>query len=51
MMRNKNPFGILIDKTNNAALPLDKKIQVAKALGFNYVRARAYINTWNGSYK
>lgn len=45
---NKNPFGILIDKTNNLIIPIDKKIQVAKALGLNYMRAHAYISTWNG---
>lgn len=46
---NKNPFGGLIDKTDNSAVPLDKKIQVAKTLGLNYIRLRADIDSWNGT--
>ena len=30
---HKNPLGILIDRTDNSPVPLDKKIQVAKTLG------------------
>ncbi|HVX25273.1 MAG TPA: hypothetical protein VHB70_02945 [Parafilimonas sp.] len=46
---HKNPFGVLIDKTDNAAIPMDKKIQIAKALGFKYMRAHAYVSTWSGT--
>ncbi len=46
---NKNPFGVLIDKTDNAAVPIDKKILAAKALELNYIRLRTDINTWSGN--
>jgi hypothetical protein len=46
---HKNPFGILVDRTDNSAVPLNKKIQVAKALGLNYVRVRTDIDTYNGT--
>jgi hypothetical protein len=45
----RNPFGILVDRTANAGVPLDKKIQVAKALGLNYMRLRTDIDTYNGT--
>ena len=45
----KNPFGILVDRTDNSAVPLNKKIQVAKALGLNYIRVRTDIDTYNGT--
>lgn len=45
---NKNPFGALIDKTDNAPVTIDKKIQVAKALGLKYIRLRTDISTYSG---
>jgi hypothetical protein len=46
---HKNPFGILVDRTDNTVISTDKKIQIAKALGFNYMRLRTDIDTYNGT--
>lgn len=46
---NKNPFGILIAKTNDRAIDINRQIKIAKALGVQYMRAHAYMNNWNGT--
>jgi hypothetical protein len=46
---NKNPFGVLIAKTDNQQIGPAKQIQIAKALGVHYMRARINIVDWNGS--
>lgn len=45
---HKNPFGVLIDRTDNSPVPLNKKIEIIKALGMNYVRLRTEVDDWSG---
>ncbi|HYK47119.1 MAG TPA: hypothetical protein VEV83_18210 [Parafilimonas sp.] len=46
---HKNPFGVLIAKTDDQQIPPGKQVQIAKALGANYIRARITVTDWKGS--
>jgi len=46
---SKNPFGVLIAKTDNQTIPPEKQVEIARSLGVNYVRARITVADWKGS--
>jgi hypothetical protein len=47
--QHKNPFGVMIAKTDDQPIPPAKQVQIAKALGANYIRARITVVDWKGS--
>lgn len=42
-------FGVMVSKTDGKLIAPEKQVQVAKALGVRYMRARVDIQAWNGS--
>ena len=46
---NRVEFGVMVAKTDGKQVSPDKQMQVAKALGVNYVRTKIDIQGWDGT--